>query len=425
MYDINTWIAVHIFITENCNGEIPVRSNVREISIHLLWHRHRPQNAITNKKSWIMLISVCICMMLYTTYQSPIDSIVLLYNIDYITHNTMHWSVVGYQMRDQRKAKLFLFSLGPRPHVLRLLSVLGSILHFWLKSLNLGSDKKYLRNPGNIWKLNTSANDLPMKPLSKRSRTSCPHYCIGPVPGHFDHWILYSCLMKQTTGLVFLLLLFKQRHHLTSDNRFKEHDEHATLISPARQGLVPNTKSGILVVWSCLAHSMQLNISCYSHEVTSNGLPLSGQTQPHANAFYSKFYILITHFVDLDAWKMFKRFRFIAIVGQMSNLQFPQPLGCQMLHPPVEPKRGVWGHGMFRNATVKYIYIYSSTSQPRSSMKRNREKQGSWFNDKLPGKPLWLREVTLKSRPLSQLFGQICWGQARHISPLIRLCHFA
>lgn len=77
-----------------------------------------------------MLISVCICMMLYTTYQSPIDSIVLLYNIDYITHNTMHWSVVGYQMRDQRKAKLFLFSLGPRPHVLRLLSVLRSILHF-------------------------------------------------------------------------------------------------------------------------------------------------------------------------------------------------------------------------------------------------------------------------------------------------------
>ena len=311
MYDINTWIAVHIFITENCNGEIPVRSNVREISIHLLWHRHMPQNAITNKKSWIMLISVCICMMLYTTYQSPIDSIVLLYNIDYITHNTMHWSVVGYQMRDQRKAKLFLFSLGPRPHVLRLLSVLRSILHFWLKSLNLGSDKKYLRNPGNIWKLNTSANDLPMKPLSKRSRTSCPHYCIGPVPGHFDHWILYSCLMKQTTGLVFLLLLFKQRHHLTSDNRFKEHDEHAAFISPARQGLVPNTKSGIFVVWSCLAHSMQLNISCYSHEVTSNGLPLSGQTQPHANAFYSKFYILITHVVDLDAWKMFKRFRFI------------------------------------------------------------------------------------------------------------------
>lgn len=57
--------------------------------------------------------------MLYTTYQSPIDSIVLLYNIDnYITHNTMHWSVVGYQMRDQRKAKLIrisLFEHPPRP----------------------------------------------------------------------------------------------------------------------------------------------------------------------------------------------------------------------------------------------------------------------------------------------------------------------
>ena len=235
--------------------------------------------------------------------------------------------------------------------------------------------------------------------------------------------------MKQTTGLIFLLLLFKQRHHLTSDNRFKEHDEHATFFSPARQGLVPNTKSGIFVVWSCLAHSMQLNISCYSHEVTPNGLPVSGQTQPHANAFYSKFYILITHVVDLDAWKMFKRFRLIAIVEQMSNLQFPQPLGCQMLHPPVEPKRGVWGHCMFRNATVKTWKLYCSTLQPRSSMKRNREADDlmtSYLENPFDCSAgvKWC-EVTLESRPLSQLFGQICWGQARHISPLICLCHFA
>ena len=55
---------------------------------------------------------------------------------------------------------------------------------FLIEIIELGKWQKV-----NIWKLNTSANDLPMKPLSKRSRTSCPHYCIGPVPGHFDHWI--------------------------------------------------------------------------------------------------------------------------------------------------------------------------------------------------------------------------------------------
>lgn len=238
--------------------------------------------------------------------------------------------------------------------------------------------------------------------------------------------LLYSCLMKQTTGLVFLLLLFKQRHHLTSDNRFKEHDEHAAFISPARQGLVPNTKSGIFVVWSCLAHSMQLNISCYSHEVTPNGLPVSGQTQPHANAFYSKFYFLITHVVDLDAWKMFKRFRLIAIVGQMSNCSSHSLLDaqCCILQSSLrEESEDMVCSGMLQWKHENYILQYIA-----AKIKYEKERGGSWFNDKLPGKPLWLQcrcEVTLKSRPLSQLFGQICWGQARHISPLIRLCHFA
>ena len=203
-----------------------------------------------------------------------------------------------------------MFSLGPRPHVLRLLSVLRSILHcnaFLIEIIELGSDTKYLKNPGNIWKLNTSANDLPMKPLSKRSRTSCPHYCIGPVPGHFDHWIdwfvsfdqmlLYSCLMKQTTGLVFLLLLFKQRHHLTSDNRFKEHDEstyHIYFSSQARPCPQHEIRylRGLILPGSFHAAEHFL-LQSWSDP---NGLPVSANPTPRSEQMHSTAsFILSSH----------------------------------------------------------------------------------------------------------------------------------
>lgn len=185
VFDINTWIAVLIFITENCKGEILVRSNVREINIQLLCRRHMPQNAITKIN---IMNHADFCMHLYDAiYNIPkckwFNCVIIQHRQTiYTQYNTLECRGIPNEGPAQSKIVLVFSraktSCSPPSECAQIHPA------FLIEIIELGKWQKV-----NIWKLNTSANDLPMKPLSKRSRTSCPHYCIGPVPGHFDHWI--------------------------------------------------------------------------------------------------------------------------------------------------------------------------------------------------------------------------------------------
>ncbi len=191
-------VCVHIFYNGICNGEIIRRLNVRESNILLLWHRHMPQNTIKYHHADF-------CMHLYAIYNIQncnwfnYISYYTTYTTIYTRYRTLECR--GIPNEGPTKSKIVYVFLGPRPHVLRLLSVLRSILHAF-SLWNHHWTWKWPKNTGHIWKLNTSANWLPMKPLSKRSRTSCPHCCIGPVPGHFDHWTNWFVSFDQMHRLV-------------------------------------------------------------------------------------------------------------------------------------------------------------------------------------------------------------------------------